>query len=178
MDIDSKTKKLTFAALSAAAIFALTYFIPVPIPGSGGYLNIGDAPIYLAAYLLGGPLAALAGGIGAGLSDIALGYAYYALPTAIIKALMALTCAALAKTGDMRRFIFAAVVSGAVMVAGYGLFEGLMFNANQALAVSAMNAVQWVVGVLVAAALFPAVRRLRREPKYANMFEKRDSNKA
>jgi uncharacterized membrane protein len=146
----------------AAVIFVVTYVLPIPLPSSGGYLNIGDAPLYLAAYLLGGPAGAVAGAIGASMSDLALGYVAYVVPTAVIKGAMGLICGKLMRTGDMKRFALAAILGGAVMVCGYAAFETLFFNANQALASVPFNCIQWAGGVAAAVALFPAVRAAER----------------
>ncbi|MDR1043361.1 MAG: ECF transporter S component [Clostridiales Family XIII bacterium] len=80
-------------ALMAAIIFVVTYLVRIPMPiASGGYLNIGDTPLYIAAYLLGGPAGAVAGAIGSAMSDLSAGYVIYALPTAIIKGTMGFVC--------------------------------------------------------------------------------------
>ncbi|MDR3305862.1 MAG: ECF transporter S component [Clostridiales Family XIII bacterium] len=176
MNTDPKLRKLTTTALMAAIIFVVTFLIRIPLPfASGGYLNIGDAPVYLAAFLLGGPAGAAAAAIGSALSDLIAGYVVYAIPTAIIKGAMGFVCGKLmydssggdangGKSGGgkgFRRFVIAAVIGGAIMVAGYAIFEAFFFNLNQALASIPFNAVQWAGGVIVAAALFPAVNKLR-----------------
>jgi uncharacterized membrane protein len=148
----------------AAIIFVVTYLIRIPLPfASGGYLNIGDAPVYIGAYLLGGPAGALAAAIGSALSDLAAGYVYYALPTAIIKGLMGLAAGAiLTKCKSLPRYVFAAILGGAIMVAGYAVFEAFFFNLNQAIATIPFNAIQWAGGVIVASALYPAMKRIKK----------------
>ena len=56
------------------------------------------------------------------------------------------------------RFLLGSILGGGIMVAGYAIFEFLMFNANQAIGSIPFNAIQWAGGVLVACALFPVVR--------------------
>jgi uncharacterized membrane protein len=148
----------------AAIIFVVTYLIRIPLPfASGGYLNIGDAPIYVGAYLLGGPAGALAAAIGSALSDLAAGYVYYAIPTAIIKGAMGLAAGALLmRSKSLFRYIFAAILGGAIMVVGYAVFEAFFFNLNQAIATIPFNAIQWAGGVVVAAALYPAIRTIKK----------------
>jgi uncharacterized membrane protein len=173
----------------AAIIFVVTYLIKFPLPfASGGYLNIGDAPIYLAAYLLGGPAGAVAGALGSAMSDLAAGYVLYAVPTAVIKGAMGFVCGILMKSGadaaggdamttgaalsgnparrgGLLRFILAAALGGAIMVGGYALFEASFFNFAQAVGSVPFNCIQWVGGVAVATALFPAVRIVERTLK-------------
>jgi len=164
MRLDTKTRQMTATALMAAVIFVVTFLIRIPLPiASGGYLNIGDAPVYLAAYLLGGPWGALAAAVGSALSDLAAGYVVYAVPTAVIKGLMGLVCGRLMRDCEtLRRFALAACLGGAIMVGGYAAFEAVMFNVNQALAAAPFNCIQWAGGVVVAIALYPAVKRIRR----------------
>jgi uncharacterized membrane protein len=181
---------ITQTALMAAIVFVVTYLIRIPLPfASGGYLNIGDTPIYLAAYLLGGPAGAIAGGLGSALSDITAGYVFYAVPTAVIKGTMGFVCGVLmngggpdrgrgggipgagpadggpVKRGGLKRFILASVLGGAIMVGGYALFEAFFFNVNQALAAIPFNCIQWAGGVLAATALFPAARVIEKTLK-------------
>jgi len=146
----------------AAVIFVVTFLIRIPLFASSGYLNVGDVPIYLASWLLGGPFGAAASAIGSALSDL-IGFPAYAVPTAIIKGLMGLVCGLMtAKVRSRGRFIVASAVAGAVMVFGYALFEALFFNFNQALAGIAQNSIQWVACVLIAAVCFPAVKAVER----------------
>jgi uncharacterized membrane protein len=170
-------------ALIAAIIFVVTYVIRIPMPfASGGYLNIGDAPLYIGAYLLGGPAGAIAGALGSAMSDLAAGYVTYVIPTAIIKGLMGLVCGILmnrsvtspgdvgdsldgggsAKRCGLKRFVLASILGGAIMVGGYAVVEALFFNFNQAIASVMSNSIQWAGGVIAAAALFPAIRAAGR----------------
>jgi uncharacterized membrane protein len=153
-------------ALMAAIIFVVTYIVRIPMPiASGGYLNIGDTPLYIAAYLLGGPAGAIAGAIGASMSDLAAGYVVYAVPTAVIKGAMGFVCGVMMKRGGLKRFILASILGGAIMVGGYAVFETLFFNLNQALVTIPFNCVQWAGGVAAATALFPAARAIDRALK-------------
>jgi len=158
-----QVKKLTTTALMAAVIFVVTYLIRIPMPiASGGYINIGDMPIYIAAALLGGPGGMIAAAIGSALSDLSAGYVVYILPTAVVKGLMGLICGKLMERAGFARFLIAAVIGGAVMVAGYAAFEIVLFNLNQALAAIPFNLIQWVCGVAAAAAFYPATVRIKR----------------
>jgi uncharacterized membrane protein len=134
--------------------------IPIPV-ASGGYVNLGDTVIYLGALILGGWPGAAAAAVGSALSDLIAGYVVYAPATFIIKGLMGLVCGLLARRAGFARFTVAALMSGAVMVAGYFLFEALFFNLNQAIVSVPFNLMQWIGGVIAALALYPAARRVR-----------------
>lgn len=158
-----KVKKLTTTALMAAVIFVVTYIIRIPMPiASGGYINLGDTAVYIAAALLGGPAGMVSAAAGSALADLTAGYVIYILPTAVIKGLMGFICGKLMQREGFKRFLLAAVLGGAIMVAGYAAFESALFNINQALAAIPFNMVQWVCGVAVCAAFYPAVPRIKR----------------
>ncbi len=72
-------------AVFTAAVYAATIAIQIYQPATGGYFNLGEAVIYLAA-LISGPLtAAIAGGVGASLADLSTGYSIFAPATLVIK---------------------------------------------------------------------------------------------
>ena len=78
---------LSYTAIMTALVFIFTVVFSLYIPETEGYFNIGETGVYIAA-ITGGPIVgALAGGIGSALSDIALGYTYYAPVTLIVKGL-------------------------------------------------------------------------------------------
>ena len=94
---NTKVKKLVFAALFAALACAATFIhIPVP-PMTNGYVNLGDCFVLLAGFCLGPVYGGLAGGIGSALTDLLGGYFHYVPATLIIKFLMALAAALIAK---------------------------------------------------------------------------------
>jgi len=158
-----RVKKLTTTALMAAVIYVVTYLIKIPMPlASGGYINIGDAPVYIGAALLGGPAGMAAAAIGSSLADLSSGYVFYILPTALIKGLMGIVCGKLMEKESFRRFLTTAIIGGAIMTFGYAAFDTAFFNFNQALAAIPFNLVQWAAGVAVAAAFYPAVPRIKR----------------
>jgi len=156
-------------ALMAAVIFVLTFVIRVPVGGGGGYINIGDAGVYVAAALLGGPAGMIAAAIGSALADLSAGAALYILPTAIVKGLMGLVCGMLMKRDGFGRFLAASAVGGAIMVSGYFASDIVIASLNMAavnttLAIASLppNIVQLVCGVAVAAAFYPAVVRIKK----------------
>lgn len=179
-------KKLTLAGVMAALVFVMTYVPKVPVPPTGGYVHLGDGAIFLAALLLG-PLGVPAAAIGSGLSDILGGYMVYALPTMLIKALVALIAwkayspdeqhmvATITdihgnplymvwKKGWLRAAV-AFIAAEAAMVLGYFAFESVMYGAAAAWAAVGANCIQGIAGVamgLVCHALYPRLKQLIR----------------
>jgi len=111
-----KTNKLTTTALALATVAAVTIFPKVPLPASKGYFNLGEAVIYLVAFLFGGPTAALAGGLGAAVADLLAGYSFYAPITLVVKGLEGWAVGSLAKGGKLR----AVAVGAVILMLGYG----------------------------------------------------------
>lgn len=83
-----KTKDVVVTGIMVALVFVLTFAIKVPVPFTRGYVHLGDSIIFIAAILFGWKVGALAGGLGAALADLVGGYAYWIIPTLIIKSVM------------------------------------------------------------------------------------------
>lgn len=155
-------KKLTLAGVMAALVFVMTYVPKVPVPMTGGYVHLGDGAIFLSVLLLG-PLGIPAAAIGSGLADILGGYMVYALPTMVIKALVALIAWKGWKEGAWLRAAIAFILAEIVMVAGYFAFESVMYGAAAAWSAVGPNCIQGIAGValgMVCHALYPRLKRL------------------
>lgn len=155
-------KKMTMAGVMAALVFVMTYVPKVPVPITGGYVHLGDGAIFLAALLLG-PLGIPAAAIGSGLSDILGGYMVYAIPTILIKGVVALVAWKLWKEGSWLRAALAFVLAEIAMVAGYFAFEAVMFGTAAAWGAVGPNCIQGIAGValgLVCHALYPRLKQL------------------
>ena len=123
------TKLLVISALLAAAIMVCTRFTSIPIFSGMGYVHIGDAIIFLAAALLPTPYAMISCAIGGALADLLSGFAAYILPTAIVKALMALMFAKSKSTKLLSgKNIFSVLLATIVLVVGYYIAEVIMYR--------------------------------------------------
>jgi len=175
MKKDSKvgiTVKITLAAVFTALVFVVTSLIPpIPIPATGGYFNLGEATIYVAALLFGPFAGAFSGGIGAMLADIYLGYGLFAPGTLIIKgvegAMVGFLNIKLRKyvPNPTIRAITSVIVGGVEMVAGYFLYETLLavlFPGLEIFAISEvpLNIGQMLVGLIIAVPIMHAVLRV------------------
>jgi len=83
-----KTKDIVISGIMIALVFVLTFAIKIPVPFTRGYIHLGDSMIFISAILFGRRVGALAGGLGSALADLVGGYAYWAIPTLIIKSVM------------------------------------------------------------------------------------------
>ncbi|OYT40176.1 MAG: hypothetical protein B6U89_02945 [Desulfurococcales archaeon ex4484_58] len=73
------------AIVFTVAVYVVTVAIQIYQPTTGGYFNLGESVIYLAALLRGPWIAGFAGGVGAALADVSTGYGIFAPGTLIIK---------------------------------------------------------------------------------------------
>jgi uncharacterized membrane protein len=175
MKEDSKfgvTVKLTLATIFAALVFVVTSLIPpIPIPATGGYFNLGETTIYVAALLFGPFVGAFSGGIGAMLSDIYLGYGLFAPGTLIIKgvegAIVGFLNIKLRKyiPNPTVRAVISVIVGGIEMVAGYFLYETLLavlFPGLEIVAIAEipLNIGQMLVGLVIAVPIMHTVLRI------------------
>lgn len=145
------TKKLTTTALMAAVVFVATMVVKIPIPFTGqGYLNFGDAAVFLSGLLLPPAYAFFAGAIGSSLADM-IGYPIYIPATFILKGLMALIVSK-AKSKEIKGRIIYMIVGGLVMVFGYYLYEAFILYGNRIspLYNIPFNILQFTVGIIIA----------------------------
>ena len=166
------TIKITLAAVFATLVFIVTSQIPpIPIPAKGGYYNVGEATIYVAALLFGSFVGAFSGGIGAMLADVYLGYGHFAPGTLIIKgvegAIVGFLNIKLKKfiPNASMRAIISVIVGGLEMVAGYFLYETLLAMLFPSLEIYALaeiplNIGQMLAGLIIAVPVMHAVLRI------------------
>ncbi|MFA6796181.1 MAG: ECF transporter S component [Bacilli bacterium] len=87
----TKNSKLIFdmvlIGIFAALSFVITVYVSIPIPGTSGagYLNLSDVFIFVLAALVNPWVGGLVGGVSGMLSDLFLGYSYFAPFTLMIK---------------------------------------------------------------------------------------------
>jgi uncharacterized membrane protein len=82
-----RSRTVATTAVFTAFVAAATSVFSVYIPATQGYFNVGEIMIYTSALLMGPYVGAFAGGVGSMLSDLSLGYPYYAPGTLVIKGL-------------------------------------------------------------------------------------------
>lgn len=130
------------SAVFAAAVAVATMAISIPV--GLGYLNFGEVVIYTAAFLFGGVVGGLAGGVGAAAADVILGFAMYAPITFVAKGIEGFVVGRVA--GESTRSKVIAVAAGApFMISAYVLarayFEGIPAALFQELPIDIIQAV-------------------------------------
>ncbi len=145
------TKKLVLTALFMALTFVATMFFRVPL--AIGYINLGDAFVFLSVFVLGPIYGTLAAGFGSAFADL-FGYVTYAPGTLIIKSVMALLAYFLQKAlfkATKKAVVaeaFGGVVGAFAMAFGYFWYETLFFEAVAIVNVP-WNIVQGIIGVVL-----------------------------
>ena len=160
------TKDIVLTGLSIAIVFIATLFIKVP-NALDGYFNLGDRFILLFASILDPFLAFLVGGLGSALADVAGGYAYYFIPTLIIKGLEGIVVSYLIKKYGKKVQIPTYILGAVIMVVGYFLAKWYL-KGSAAIALTGIpeNIFQSGVGVVLAFICYPVAVR------YSHRFNK------
>lgn len=146
-----KTSRMIMISTFAALTFVLTRFTAIPIPGTQGYIHLGDTVIYITAVLFGGTPAALVGAIGGALSDATYS-AIWILPTLIIKGIMGFVCGKISNHEKWNSFrnVFAMIISGIVMSILYSVATGIIYgNWITAFTNTPFDIIQFVSGTIV-----------------------------
>lgn len=168
METKSHVQKIVMAAMMMCLVMIATVFIRVPIPGTQGYVHLGDSMVFLSVLILGWKYGAVASAFGGLLADVLGGAAAWAPWTFVIKGVMAVILGLIAMKLSERssisrgRFIFGEaagmVTAGIFMVAGYYLAEGVMYGNWLAPVIGILwNIGQFVVGMVIAIVLATAL---------------------
>lgn len=146
----NNVQKLVFSALLAALTCVCTMVIQIPVPATGGYINLGDSIVLLCAWYVGGVYGVAAAGIGSMMADIFSGYAIYAPATFVIKALMALAAWAIfRKFSSHKGQCLGAFAAALIMMTGYLTFEAVFMGYGVgALAAIPANLIQGFTGAV------------------------------
>ena len=166
-------QRLAISALLTAIVCVATYIVKIPSPATNGYFNLGDCFVLLSGWLIGPVYGALAAGLGSALADLLSGYAQYAIPTFVIKALMAVAAYFVVKALNKKKFIgkiIGGVAAEAIMVLGYFGYEAIFLGYGLAAAGSIFsNVMQGTVGIIAGIAVTTAIEK----NKTINSFLKR-----
>ena len=146
-----KTLRLiAFCGITAAFVFLGTQ---LRIPTAIGYINLGDAVILIASYVIG-PAAFFPAAIGSAIADLIAGYPMYILPTFVIKGLMGLAAGFILKHPEHRphlvKRLLAGVTAELIMVIGYFAVEVFLYDVAAAAASVPFNLIQAAAALVIA----------------------------
>jgi uncharacterized membrane protein len=154
--------KILWCILFAGVTAALTLVVRIPIPGTGGYLNLGDMAVVFCGLYLGGKWGGLAGGIGSAAADVIGGFFVFAPVTLIAKGLEGFIAGTLG-----RKNLLWLILAAGVMVIGYFVAEVFLPGMGIVPALSELpfNLIQAVVGAIGGIALYRGVKLALPEAK-------------
>ena len=154
--------KITNTGIFATIILLSTMLIKFSTGLGEGYIHFGDCFIYLSACILPFPYCLVASAIGGALADILGGYAVWAIPTAIIKILIALPFMIACRRNKTEKILNVKttsmpIISGIFTILGYFVAECILYSVESATLSILGNTIQAVSSgilfIIVATAL-------------------------
>jgi len=123
----SLTLNLSLIAVFATLVTVSTLMIQIPVPATGGYINVGDAMILISALLFGPIIGGVAGGVGSAVADI-ISYPVFAPYTLVIKGLEGFISGYISDGKSAVRDLLAWIIGSAIMVLGYFIAEAYVMG--------------------------------------------------
>jgi len=162
-------RRLATTGVLAAMTVVATMFTRIPTPLPGGYFNLGDTVIFVAAVMLGAREGLFCGAVGSALADLFTGGVVFAPVTFVVKGAEGLLAGVLCAKGAKGARLMAALCAGAgVMVAGYFAAEatvlrlaGAEFGFWAAVGEVPVNALQGALSVVFARLLLLGLSKFR-----------------
>ncbi|MHB1313985.1 MAG: ECF transporter S component [Christensenellales bacterium] len=157
-------RTLAFSGLFCALVLLFTMYIKIPLPLGAAYINAGDAAIYAFAYAVGGSYCVLGSAAASALADLMVGASVYAIPTFIIKGIIAFVAyKGFRRYKTIPSMLIIMVIAGLIMSAGYFAAELLIFDTAYAVAALPFNLIQAVGGAIVAWPMLLAIKKYVKE---------------
>ena len=123
----NKALEISTIAIFTALVAVATLVVRIPVPATGGYINVGDAIIFVAALSMGWLVGGIAGGVGSAIADM-IGFPVFAPFTLVIKGLEGLIAGQIANGQSYKRDILAWGTGSTIMVAGYFVVEAYIMK--------------------------------------------------
>lgn len=142
----------------------LTMVVGIPVPATGGYINIGDIGVMMCGLLLGPIIGGIAGGVGSALADVFSPWIAYAPITLLVKGIEGFLVGLIAHprkaASRMRPWdIVGVLVGGLEMVTGYLIYESFLYGFEAAFVEFPGNLVQMAVGAIGSLLIVAALRK-------------------
>ncbi|NHJ20859.1 MAG: ECF transporter S component [Candidatus Lokiarchaeota archaeon] len=158
---------ISIIAIFTALNFIVTYWIQIPIPATGGYINVGDITVMFTALLFGPIIGGITGGLGPMLADFFSGpYIIYAPATLIIKGIEGFVIGIISNPKGCKGRIslrdgLAVIIGGILIPLGYFIYEAFILRLGvfTALAEVPGNFFQFIVAAVFSILLIIASRK-------------------
>ncbi|MCW4016466.1 MAG: ECF transporter S component [Candidatus Bathyarchaeota archaeon] len=149
--------QISLMAVMSALVSVGTLIVQIPNT-MGGYFNVGDVMIFVAALTFGPLVGGVAGGLGSAIADV-ISFPVFAVPTLVVKGLEGLLAGLVTSKKSVFRDVLAVVIAGTEMIIGYFLVEVYLWGVGSALAEVPANIAQIAVGGLVGIPIALVLRR-------------------
>ncbi len=151
---------LVLLALFSSLVCVLTVFVQIPV--GVGYVNFGDALIFLASAVLGPLGGAIVGALGSSLADLFSGWVIYAPFTVFIKGAEGFLCGllyrgAFKKISPFLRRLLSCLLAGLVVIFGYFFVDWILYGFSPALYNFISGPIQVGVSVIIAIIVLPRI---------------------
>ncbi|MFW9987795.1 MAG: ECF transporter S component [Candidatus Odinarchaeota archaeon] len=132
-NLPNNVLSISIIAIFTALNFVVTFWVQIPIPATGGYINIGDVTVMFTALLFGPIIGGFTGGLGPMLADILSPYIIYAPATVIIKGIEGFLIGLISNPKDCEgrvsfRDIIGVLVGGILIPFGYFIYEAFILR--------------------------------------------------
>lgn len=125
--IKNKVLELSVIAVFTTLVVVTTLVVRIPVPATGGYINVGDAMIFVAALSMGWLVGGIAGGLGSAIADM-IGFPLFAPFTLVIKGLEGLVVGLIANGESFKRDVLAWGTGSIIMIVGYFVVEAYIMR--------------------------------------------------
>ncbi|MHA2123928.1 MAG: ECF transporter S component [Promethearchaeota archaeon] len=137
--LPNNSLSISIIGIFTALNFVITYWLQIPIPATGGYINIGDTAVMFTALLFGPFIGGIAGGLGPMLADIFSPYVIYAPATLIIKGIEGFLIGLISNPRKREKRIsyhdiIAVIIGGILIPLGYFIYEAFILGLGVAIA--------------------------------------------
>ena len=152
-------KDIAIEGMMIALVFIGTFYFKIST--AFGYTHLGDCMIILATCLLGTKRGAIAGALGAGLSDLVGGYTAWVIPTMVFKAawVIVMGIVAFKLLKNVRyNLLVGAILGGLVHITLYTLIKIPMFGAAYAISTLFTLSLHTLSGIVLGNLIYGAIK--------------------
>lgn len=167
---DKSVLKITYTAFFTALTVLAISVIKFSTGLGEGYIHFGDSIIYITACVLPFPYCIISAALGGALADILSGFAVWAIPTAIIKALIVVPFAIVCRKNNSPKILNKAtvimtVVSGILTLFGYFIAECFLYSVESATLSTVGNLIQAVASAILFCVIAAALDKFKFKQK-------------
>ncbi|MDF7637247.1 ECF transporter S component [Leuconostocaceae bacterium ESL0958] len=153
-------KTMTILAVLIALNLALSYVVKIPVPATGGFVNLVEAGIFLAAWTYGREAGLIVGGMSGALLDLLAGYPQWLLFSLVIHGLEGYLAGLFGARASQKQLMALTVIASLVMITGYVFASAWLYHSMAAGYASIIgNTCQCFFGAVIALAVWPLLKR-------------------